>query len=775
MASMGETTEAETAIRTAYRVCPLCEAGCGLEVTLHRDEPGGPERVGRIRGDRDDVFSHGYICPKGSTLRQLHEDPDWLRQPLVKRNGRFEPVSWDEAFAEIERRLLPIVERHGRDAVAVYLGNPSAHSIGALLYGRAVIKALGTGNVYSASTVDQRPKEISAGLMFGTSLSVPVPDVDRTDYLLMLGANPYMSNGSLATAPDWPGRIEALLARGGKLVVVDPRRSRTAEEASEHVAIKPGADAFLLMAMLNVLAADGRVDLGALGVLGPHVAGLDEAVAAAEGFTPEATEAVTGVPAATVRRLAHELADAPTACVYGRIGTTTAEFGTLTSWLVDVLNVVTGNLDRPGGAMFTKAAAGASNTRGAPGVGRGLRIHRRRSRVRGAPETMGELPAACLAEEIDTPGDGQVRALVTIAGNPAVSTPNAGRLDAALATLDFYVAVDPYVNETTRHADVILPVPTALQKGHYDVALLQLAVRNVANYSPPVLPRAAGQPDEWEVLARLALVIQGMGATADPALVDDLLLQGLIGHAVTDDTSPIFGRDVDEIVASLGDRRGPERIVDFMLRTGPYGEGFGADPDGLTLDVLLEHPHGVDLGALQPRIPEMLRTPSGRIELAPEVIVGDVDRLRTALAERSAADHEGAMVLIGRRHVRSNNSWMHNIEVLVKGRSRCTLHVHPGDAERLGLVDGESAEVVSRTGKVTVPVEVTDAIRPGVVSIPHGWGHDVPGVELSVARRHAGVNSNLLSDEEFLDPISGCAVLNGIPVEVRALTLTASG
>jgi anaerobic selenocysteine-containing dehydrogenase len=767
MAAMGDdatTTTSTTTTRTAFRVCPLCEAGCGLEVTLHRDGDGegAPERVGRIRGDRDDVFSHGYICPKGSTLRQLHEDPDWLRQPVVKRDGRFVAVTWDEAFTEIERRLLPILEEHGRDAAAIYLGNPSAHSLGALLYGRAVIRALGTTNMFSASTVDQRPKEIASGLLFGGGLTVPVPDIDRTDYLLMLGANPYASNGSLATAPDWPGRIEALIARGGQIVVVDPRRSRTAEEATEHVAIKPGADAFLLMAMVNVLVTEGRIDLGRLE---PHVSGLDEVLVAAEGFTPEATEAVTGVPAATVRRIALELAAAPTACVYGRIGTTTAEFGTLTSWLVDVLNVVTGNLDRPGGAMFTKAAAGASNTRGTPGVGRGLKLYRRRSRVRGAPETLGELPVACLAEEIDTPGEGQVRVLVTVAGNPVVSTPNAGRLDAALAMLDLYVAVDPYINETTRHADVILPVPTALQKGHYDLALLQLAIRNVAHYSPPVLPLAPGQPDEWEVLARLALVVQGLGATADASLVDDLMLGSLVASAVADETSPIAGRDADEIVAELGDRRGPERMLDLMLRTGPYGEGFGADPDGLTLDVLLAHPHGIDLGPLQPRIPEVLRTPSGTIELAPEVLVADVDRLRAALAERAAAD---SMVLIGRRHLRSNNSWMHNVEVLVKGKPRCTLQVNPGDAERLGLVDGGRAEVSSRTGKITVPVEVTDTIRPGVVSIPHGWGHDAPGVELAVARRHAGVNSNLLADEELIDPVSGTAVLNGIPVEVRA-------
>jgi anaerobic selenocysteine-containing dehydrogenase len=742
--------------RVAYRTCPLCEAGCGLEIALHRTD--GSERVGRIRGDRDDVFSHGFICPKGSTLRQLHEDPDWLRGPLVKRNGRFEPASWDEAFAEVERRLLPVLERHGRDAVGIYVGNPNAHSLAALIFLRPLIRALGTTNVFSASTVDQRPKEVSAGLMFGGALTVPVPDIDRTDFLLMLGANPYASNGSLATAPDWPGRIEALLDRGGSLVVVDPRRTQTAEMASQHLAIRPGADPFLLMALVNVLAADGLIGLDGLET---YVAGLDVVVGLAEPFTPEAVAPAIGLDPDEIRGLAHRLAAAPSACVYGRIGTTTAEFGTLTSWLVDVLNVLTGNLDRPGGAMFATAAAGAANTRGTPRYGRGIRLHRRRSRVRGLGETMGELPAACLAEEIDTPGKGQIRAMVTVGGNPVLSTPNSGRLDAALAGLEFMVAVDPYVNETTRHADVILPVPTALQRPHYDLALLQLAVRNVANYSPAVLPLDEGQPDEWHVLARLALVVQGLGAGADPALVDDLVLRTLVEGAVADETSPLAGREVDEILALLGERSGPDRILDFMLRTGPYGEGFGTGPGGLSLDVLLDHPHGVDLGPLEPRLPDVLRTPSGMVELAPEPLVADVDRLRSAL-DRPA----GGMRLIGRRDLRSNNSWMHNVEVLVKGRPRCTLHVHPEDASRLGLADGGPASVTSRAGTVTIPAEVTDAIRPGVVSIPHGWGHDLPGVELSVARRYAGVNSNVLADEELVDPVSGNAILNGIPVEV---------
>jgi anaerobic selenocysteine-containing dehydrogenase len=738
--------------RTAFRTCPLCEAGCGLEITLQDD------RVTRIRGDRDDVFSHGFICPKGSTLKQLHEDPDRLRTPLVKRDGTFVEATWDEAFEEIERRLSAVVETHGPNAVAVYLGNPNAHTLAGQLYARPLIRALGTTNVYSASTVDQRPKELSAGMMFGPGLIVPVPDVDRTDHLLVLGANPYASNGSLATAPDWPGRIEALRARGGRLVVVDPRRSRTAEEADEWVPNRPGADGLLLAAMARTLLDEDLVDLGDVE---PYVDGLDRLDAALAPFGPDEVADATGVDPDTIQRLARELAAAERAVVYGRIGTTTAEFGTISSWLVDVLNICTGNLDRPGGAMFTRAAVGASNTRGAPRFGRDVSIGRRRSRVRGMGETLGELPAVCLAEEMDTPGEGQVKAFFCLAGNPVLSTPNGGRLDAALDGLELMVAVDIYVNETSRHADVILPAPSALQKGHYDIALLQLGLRNVANWSEPVLPLDDGQLDEWQVLAKLALIAQRMGAKADPAAVDDLMAASLAKGAVADEHSPVHGRDADELLEAVAPRTGPARLIDLMLRTGPYGDGFGARPDGLTLDRLLDAPHGVDLGPLEPRVPEGLRTADGQIHLAPDPILDDLPRMAAALGRP-----QPELVLVGRRDLRSNNSWMHNVEVLVKGKPRCTLHVHPDDAARLGLDGDGLAEVRSRVGSVTLPVEVTENIRPGAVSIPHGWGHDLPGVELGVAGRHAGVNSNLLADELLVDELSGNAVLNGIPVEV---------
>ena len=743
-----------TTTTTHYRTCPFCEATCGLAVQMRGRE------VVAVRGDDEDVFSAGYICPKAYALKDLDADPDRLRAPMVRDGDRWREVGWDEAFAAVERGLTAVQRAHGRQAVGAYVGNPNAHNLSPLIYLPALLRGLGSPNVFSASTVDQMPKQVAAGLMFGSILTIPVPDLDRTDHLVILGANPLESNGSLLTAPDMKGRLRRLRARGGRVIVIDPRRSRTALEADEHHFIRPGTDAHLLFAIVHVLFAEGLV---APGAVAPHLSGVAEVEALARPFTPAAVAPVTGIDADAIRALAGGIARAPRAAVYARIGTCTQEFGTLASWLVDVVNVLTGNLDREGGAMFTRAAAGAANTKGDPGRGRGVRFGRRRSRVRGLPEVYGELPVACMAEEIDTPGEGRIHALITVAGNPVVSTPNAGRLRAALAGLEFMVSVDIYLNETTRHADVILPPPSNLARSHYDLALYQLAVRNVANYSPPIVPLAPGELDEWEILLRLTGILAGQGAAADVAALDDFIVAALVEREVGTAGSPIAGRDAAEILAALAPRRGPERILDLLLRTGPYGDGFGAHPDGLTLGALEARPHGVDLGPLAPRIPEVLRTPSGTIELAPAPLVEDVARLRAALAR--APD---GMTLVGRRDLRSNNSWMHNLEVLVKGKPRCTLHVHPADAARLGLANGAWARVASRTGAVVVPVEITDAIMPGVVSIPHGWGHDEPGTALRVAAAHAGVNSNVLADDAAVDPLSGNAVLNGVPVRVEA-------
>jgi anaerobic selenocysteine-containing dehydrogenase len=712
------------------RTCPFCEATCGLEVT-HSEG-----RVTKVRGDEQDVFSKGFLCPKGVALKDLHDDPDRLRTPMIRQaDGSFGAASWEEALGLIAEKLPPLLEAGGRDACAVYLGNPSAHSLAATLYGRVLLKAIGTRNIFSASTVDQYPKQMACALMFGGGLTIPIPDLDRTDLLLILGANPLASNGSLMTVPDARGRLRAIRARGGRIVVVDPRRTRTAKEADEHLFIRPGSDAMLLFALVHVIFDEG------LAAPVEHLAGLDEVRALAEDFTPEAVSVPTGIDADAIRRLARELAAAPSAAVYGRIGTTTQAFGTTASWLVDVLNAITGNLDRPGGAMFPRAAAGASNTRGEGGSGRGVTFGRWASRVRGLGEIFGELPVATLSDEIETPGDGQVRALVTIAGNPVVSTPNAGRLDAALASLDFMVSIDIYVNETTRHADVILPAPSPVEKSQYDLAFYQLSIRNVANYSPALMDPPAGMLQEWETLLALTGIVTGQGPDADVDAIDDM---------VAAEVGRLNGVEPD------GSLRGPERLLDILLRAGPYD---------LTLADLQAAPHGIDLGPLQPRLPEVLRTPSGKVELAPEQIVADVPRLRAAMGEHV----NGGMVLIGRRDLRSNNSWMHNLRMLVSGPERCTAWLHPGDAARFGVAAGDPVRVSSRAGSVELPAEITDDVMPGVVSIPHGWGHAARGVQLQVAGDHAGVNSNLLADETLLDPVSGNAVLNGIPVEVAAV------
>ncbi len=730
-----------TARSTAYRTCPLCEAICGLELAIEDD------RIVRVRGDRDHVLSKGFLCPKGAAFGQLVHDPDRLRRPLVRRDGVLVETTWEDAFAAAHAGLGRVQRAHGHDAVGVYLGNPNVHTVAGAFYIRPLLKALATRSVFSASTVDQMPMHVACGYTFGDPAAIPVPDLDRTDLLLMLGANPWESNGSLCTAPDFPGRLEAIQARGGRFIVVDPRRTKTAAHADEHIAIRPGTDALLLFGIVHTLFTE---DLATVSV---PVTGLDQLRVLAADFAPEVVAPVCGVEADRIRSLARELAGAPSAAVYGRIGTCTVEFGTLASWLILMVNVLTGNLDRPGGTMWPLAAHDRPGT----GTGRGFATGRWASRVRGLPEVLGELPAATLADEIEAAGDGQVRALVTLAGNPVLSNPNGDRLDGALASLDFVVSVDPYLNETTRHADVILPPTDPARDAHYDRSFLGLAVHNIAVYSPPSLPPDPGGMGECEILARLA----APGGAHDA--LDEELLVGLLERAVADPSSPVAGRDPDVLRGLVTGETPADRLVDARVRLGAYGDGFGADPDGLTLSLLLAHPHGIDLGPLQPRIPEVLRTPTGAVELCAPPITADVARLRDALTQR-----RDGLVLVGRRDLRSNNSWLHNLPVLLKGRDRCTLQVHPADGARLGLTHGAAATVASRVGTLVAVVEVTDDVMEGVVSLPHGWGHGAPGTALSVAATKPGVNSNLLTDETVIDPLSGNAVLNGIPVTVSA-------
>jgi anaerobic selenocysteine-containing dehydrogenase len=734
---------------THYATCPLCEATCGLTVDVRDGE------IRRITGDDHDPLSRGFICPKGATLGELHKDPDRLRAPLVRRaDGSFESTSWEAAFALIAERLRPAIGADPRSA-AVYLGNPNVHSPAGVLLTRRLARALNTPNVFSASTVDQMPKHVACGLMYGDPEAIPVPDLDRTDFLLMLGANPWESNGSLCTAPDFPARIKALKQRGGRFVVVDPRRTRTAEHATEHLRIRPGSDVFFLLALGHVQHAEGLVHLDHLA---PHVHGLDALGPALAPFSPERVAARTGISAARITELARELARAERAAVYGRMGTHTVGFGTLGAWAVDLLNVLSGRLDAEGGAMWAQAAHMPAPRLDAPR--KEFRLGRWQSRVHGYPEAHGELPSATLADEILTPGEGQVRVLVTVAGNPVLSCPDSQSLDRALAGLDFMVSVDPYLNETTRHAHVILPPPSPLTRSHYDLALSRLSIRNRARWSLPVLH--ADGPSEAEILARLALIAGGRTAEAAPGELFEALERQLLS-AARSLVPGLATRSEAELGALLEAEEPVDRLVEVMIRSGAYGDGFGTTPGGLSFTSLRDQPHGVDLGPLRPQLPALLRTPSGKVELLPKALAPELAR---AAAELNAGA-EGGLTLVGRRDLRSNNSWLHNLPTLVKGKERCTLHIHPRDAAERGIQHGARVRVSSARGAVVVGAELTDDVLEGVVSLPHGYGHGAPGSRMRVAAEHAGVNVNVLTDARTLDPLSGNAVLNGYAVRVE--------
>jgi anaerobic selenocysteine-containing dehydrogenase len=727
--------------QTHLRTCPLCEAMCGLVIKTQGD------RVTEVRGDPDDVWSKGYLCPKGASLASLHHDEDRLRVPMIREGDEWHEVSWDEAFARCEELLRPIVEQDGISAVTAYIGNPAVHNYSLSRYTGAVAGIPRMPVIWSAGTVDQWPKNLACAQLFGNPWSIPIPDIQRTDLFLVMGANPQASQGSLFSCPDILGEIKHIRRRGGRTIVVDPRRTGTAEKADEWIPIVPGMDAALLLAIVHVLDAEGLINLGSLT---GRVQGIDEVLAVAAHFSPEAVAEPCGVPAERIRRLAGELAQTERAVVYGRIGLCNQEFGTLASWAVDVVNVLTGHLDAVGGAMFpTPAIATISQTARRRGPVRTGRWH---TRVRKAPEVLGQAPISCLAEEIATPGEGRVRGLIVMAGNPALSAPDAGRLEEALPMLDAMISVDNWLNETSRHAHVILPGLSALEQPHCDEALWGFAVRSAARWSPAIFPRD-DRPQEWEILIRLGAIVAGVpAAEVDVAAFDDMLFAERAGR---------HGVDAADAMSKTT-LRGPDRIADLTIRVSPWGDGYGTRPDGLTLETLArDHPHGVDFGPMTPRIGEILRTASGDVELAHDNILDDIPRL-LARIERP---HEG-LVLIGRRHVRSNNSWMHNVGPLMKGRSRCTLIVHPQDAKALGIADGGTVRVTSEAGSVQAMAEVSDEIIPGVVSLPHGWGHDKPGTRQRVARETPGTNSNLLAPGHLVDVPSGNAAVNGIPVEV---------
>ncbi|ASW85940.1 molybdopterin-dependent oxidoreductase [Mycobacterium intracellulare] len=725
------------------RTCPLCEAMCGLEIQVDDGLVTG------IRGNRDDVWSRGHLCPKGTSLAALHDDPDRIREPMIKVDGQWQEVSWDAAFRRCTELLTPVIDEYGIGAVTAYTGNPLAHSFSLARYAGVLMGMSGMPITYSPGTVDQWPKNLSSHLMYGLWWNFPVPDIERTDLLVIMGANPAASQGSLLAAPNVMGLIDAIRKRG-KVIVIDPVRTPTAARADEWLPIVPGTDAALLLAVAHTLFAE---DLARPGPhLAGHLDGLDTLRRVVADWPPERVGAVTGIGEDRIRRLARELAGTDKSVVYGRIGLCNQEFGSLASWLVDVVNILTGHFDTPGGAMFPRPAAWSITTQPLPGLEGGApEFGRWHTRVRGAKEVLGQAPVSCMAEEIATPGDGQLKALITVAGNPVLSTPGGDKLDEVLPMLEAMISVDLWLNETTRHADVILPGLSPLEQPHHDDLILLFAIHSIANYSAPVFD-PGDRPHEWEILIRLTGLCTGTPAEdVDVAAIDD----GFFDYLA-------FTRGLDGAeIRKLYEHGGPERMLDLTLRTGPFGDQYGKNPGGLTLDTLKANPNGIDFGPMVPQLPDILGTPDKKIRLAPQYLLDDLPRL-AARMERPAEP----LVLVSRRHLRSNNTWLHNVPALMKGKDRCTLLIHPDDAARCGIADNDIVTVKSEAGEIRVPVEITDAIKPGVVSMPHGWGHGKPGTRMTVANGSPGANTNVLSPPAFVDQPSGNGVLNGIPVTI---------
>ncbi len=698
---------------THYRACHLCEAICGLEIVTEGDH------IVSIKGDDKDPLSRGHICPKATALKDMHEDPDRLRRPVKRVDGEWLTITWEQAYAEISDKVAALQRQHGNDAVGVYAGNPNVHNYGNLTHGRVLRKALQTRNNFSATSLDQLPHHLIGWALYGHQFLLPVPDIDRTDLMLIFGANPLASNGSMMTVPDVKKRLKAIQKRGGKFIVVDPRRSETAEIADQHLFIKPGSDAYVLLAMLRLVVSEGWVDAGHLQ---PLVDGLDELEPLLAAFTPELAEEKSGISAERIRVLTEELVRTPRAVVYGRMGVSVQQFGSLCQWAIQLLNLLTGHVDVEGGALVPNSAVGHVQP-GEPGAGHFGRYH---SRVSKLPEFSGEFPSTVLAEEMLTPGEGQIRAMFTLAGNPVLSAPNGRRLDEAFASLDLMVALDFYINETTRHADYILPPTGPLEHDHYDIAFHRLAVRNTTRFNEPLFEPEAESRHDWQILNELG---------------------GAIAAAK--------GLDIQPLPA-------PDLLMDMALQNGPYSAKAGSE-HALSLNKLKAAPHGIDLGPLRPSLTERLCTDNRRIALLHGFIRDDLERLKSSLKHA-----QPRFLLIGRRHVRSNNSWMHNYHRLVKGKPRSQCLMHPDDLAALGVADGGEVAVCSRVGEVRTVVKASDEVMRGVVSIPHGWGHQREGVKLGIASQQPGVSVNDLTDDRFFDASTGNAALNGVPVDVKA-------
>ncbi len=734
------TTVSNVEQQLHYSTCTLCEAMCGIEVATKG------RQILSIKGDKDNPFSQGYSCPKASALKDLYDDPDRLKQP-VKRvsleggESEWEEITWDEAFDLVANNLHSIQQAHGNNAVGVYLGNPNAHNMGSILFGPYFYRALKSHNRYSATSVDQLPHHIVSRRLFGHISQIPIPDIDHTQHFMIIGGNPLASNGSIMTVPNVKKRLKAIQKRDGKVVVIDPKRSETADISCEHHFIRPGSDVLLLLAMLHVLF---EKQLHKMDAILPYAEDIKEVENYVKDYSPQKVSEATGISASHITQLVTDFCDADSAVCYGRMGASVQAFGTLTQYLIMLFNMLTGNLDKRGGMMFTQPAADVLPVSGKGSMG-GFT-----SRVRGLPAFAGEYPVACLAEEILTPGEGQIKAMVIGAGNPVVTTPNAEQLDKAFSELDFMVAVDFYVTETSRHADVILPPVTALERDHYDIVFHNFAVRNFATYSEAAVEIDEDQLTDWQIYLSLAERLDALN-----------------------------GKNTAHY-AALWDKQ-PKGVVDDLLKAGLYGgkprsadeeafaySNFAADESqvrGLSLEALKAHPHGIDLGPLQPSLPEALFHEDKKIHLDFDYFMSDLDRVNKYFFD--VENQEKSMVLIGRRHIKTNNSWLHNSPRMVKGNNRCTLQLHPDDAKAHGIEDGDKVSVKSRVGQLTVEAEITDAIMPSVVSIPHGWGHNKKGIKLSVASQTPGVNTNILTDDLQVDELSGNAVLNGVPVELE--------
>ncbi|GAB5490989.1 MAG: molybdopterin oxidoreductase family protein [Phototrophicaceae bacterium] len=699
--------------RKHYRACNLCEALCGIEIELEDDT------IIAIRGDKNDPFSRGHICPKATALQDIYNDPNRLKHPIRRTTDGWEEISWDEAFTEVVQNLKAVQAEHGRDAVGIYLGNPNVHNTGAILYGAPFVRSLRTKNRFSATSVDQLPHHFASYFMLGHQLMLPIPDIDRTQHMLILGANPLQSNGSLMTAPDVKNRLKAIQARDGKIVVLDPRKTLTAQLADEHYFIKPSTDALFLMSFIHVLFAENLVSLGRLE---PFIDGTEKIQALVQDFTPEAVAPITGISAENIRKIVKDFVYAESAVCYGRVGVSMQAFGGLCTWAINLINILTGNFDEEGGAMFTVPAFDVVGMTASSGqVGN---YSRWTSRVRERPEFSGELPVSVLGEEMLTEGEGQIKAMVTMAGNPVLSTPNGTQLDEGFENLDFMVSIDIYINETTRHANIILPTTTGLETEHYDVVFHSLAVRNTAKFSEALFEPEDGQMHDWQILRELRIRMEeGSGRGGRPDIFT---------------------------------RFSPAQLIDLGLKYGPHD---------VRVRNLRDNPHGEDLGALTSVIPQRLI--DKRIYLAPDEIIADVPRLQAELSSQIEASADGFdLLLIGRRHLRSNNSWMHNVKRLVRGKNRCTMMMNPDDAEKYALNEGDCVTVQSRVGQVDIPIEITEKMMQGVVSIPHGFGHNREDIQLDVASEYAGVSINDLTDDQRIDELTGNAAFSGVPVRV---------